>query len=162
MQPITTCLWYNDEAEEAVDFYCSIFDNARKIATAYYPKASEEISGKKEGDVMSVTFELRGQSFMALNGGPLFSFTPAISFIIYCKTQEEIDRYWNALSAKPEAEACGWIQDKYGVSWQIVPHMLDELMITGEKEKIERMTAAMLTMKKLDMKVLKDAYDGIA
>lgn len=301
MQKITPHLWFNNEAEDAAQFYCSLFPNSFITHIARYPKSAEEISGQKAGSVMTVSFELDGCGFMGLNGGPVFTFTPAISFMVHygsadevdalyakivdggkvlmelgtypfsrryawvsdrygvswqiictdkpitqrivpsllftgavsgkaeeamqlyvslfpnssigmtarygpgqapdaegtlmygdfllsgqkfaamdsayahaftfneavsflvaCDDQEEIDRLFRALSAVPEAEQCGWIKDRYGVPWQITPRMMEELMTSGETEKINRMTAAMLQMKKLDIKKLKDAFDGVA
>ncbi len=163
MKQITNCLWFDKEAEEAAKFYVSVFEGAGRKAkvldTAYYAKASEEVSGKPAGSVLTVEFELDGSSFLALNGGPLFKFTPAVSFVINCETQKEVDYFWEKTSAVKEAEQCGWIQDKYGVSWQIVPEILDQLLKDKDSEKSEKVMAAMLEMKKIDIETLQKAYD---
>jgi len=159
---IYPCLWFDTEAEEAAKFYTSIFKNSKIITTAYYPKASEEVSGKKEGSVMTVDFELEGLRYTALNGGPQFKFNESVSFVIDCEDQDEVDYYWDKLreGGDESAQVCGWLKDKYGVSWQIVPKQLYKLMSDPDKEKVERTMAAMLKMKKLDAKELQDAYDG--
>ena len=160
MQKIIPFLWFNDNAEQAVNFYLSIFKDGKIITISRYDKAGAQVSGRPEGSVLTVDFELFGQRFSALNGGPVFTFSPAVSFLVQCETQEELDRYWNQLSAKPEAEQCGWLQDKYGVSWQIVPTVLDKLINDEDKEKAGRAMKAMLGMKKIDIEALKRAYDG--
>lgn len=162
MQKITPCLWFDTEAEEAADFYVSVFPNSKKGAVARYGKSTEEVSGKPEGSVMTVAFTLDGTDFMALNGGPIFKFTEAVSFVIDCDTQEEIDHYWNKLSegGDESAQQCGWLKDKYGVSWQVTPIEMEEMLRSGNKEKTERMMGAMLSMKKLDIRALRDAYEG--
>jgi predicted 3-demethylubiquinone-9 3-methyltransferase (glyoxalase superfamily) len=160
MQTITPSLWYDNQAEEASGLYCSIFKNSRILQKTYYDEAASNVAGMPLGSVMTVLFELEGQRFMALNGGPIFTFTPAISFMVECDTQEEIDHYWNALTAKKEAEQCGWLMDKFGVSWQIVPRAMGKMLADLDKEKVRRMTRAMLNMKKLDIARLEKAFDG--
>jgi predicted 3-demethylubiquinone-9 3-methyltransferase (glyoxalase superfamily) len=155
MQKITPFLWFDDKAEEAVRFYTSIFNNSKITNIARY----EDVPGP-EGKVMSASFQLEGQEFIALNGGPVFSFTPAISFFVNCETQEEVDEFWEKLSEGGEKQQCGWLKDKYGVSWQIVPTILGKLMQDKDAEKANRVTQAMLKMKKLDIEGLKRAYEG--
>jgi predicted 3-demethylubiquinone-9 3-methyltransferase (glyoxalase superfamily) len=147
MQKITPCLWFDNQAEEAVNHYVATFKNSKIGKTARYDAASAKVSGQKEGSVLTVEFELNGQSFLAMNGGPLFKFTEAISFIVDCADQEEVDYYWSKLSARPENEQCGWCKDQFGVSWQIVPKQLGELLATGNPKVMQ----AMLGMKKLDI-----------
>lgn len=160
MQKIVTHLWFDSEAEEAANFYTSIFKDSRIGDIARYPTAGQEITGRAPGSVMTVSFELNGQTFIALNGGPIFKFNEAISLLVNCETQEEIDYFWEKLSAHPESEQCGWLKDKYGLSWQIVPVGMEKFMTGTDQEKIDRAMAAMLTMKKLDMQALQAAYDG--
>ena len=155
MQKITPFLWFNDNAEEAVNFYTSVFKNSKIGDVSHYGDAGP---GPK-GTVMVVTFELDGQEFMALNGGPQFKFTEAISFTVNCETQEEVDEYWEKLSADGEKSRCGWLKDKYGLSWQIVPTILGKLMRDKDSEKSKRVMMAMLQMDKLDIKRLKQAYE---
>jgi predicted 3-demethylubiquinone-9 3-methyltransferase (glyoxalase superfamily) len=159
---ITPCLWFDDRAEEAAKFYTGIFKNSKITQTARYGEAGREVHGRKPGSVMTVAFELDGNPFTALNGGPIFKFNEAISFQVECDTQEELDFYWNALSAggDPEAQQCGWLKDKFGVSWQIVPTILAQLISDPDKAKSERATAAMMQMKKLDIAALKRAHAG--
>ena len=157
-QKIAPCLWFDSNAEEAVQFYTSIFKNSRILHVARYGEAGAEASGQPEGTVMTVTFELEGQQFMALNGGPVFTFSPAISFMVSCETQEEIDTFWDRLSAGGEPRECGWLKDKYGVSWQVVPSVLSEMLQDKDTEKTERVIAALMQMKKLDANILKQAY----
>lgn len=155
MQKITTFLWFNDNAEEAMNFYASIFPNSRIGKVSRYGDAGPGPKGK----VMVGTFELEGQQFMALNGGPKFQFTPAISLVVNCETQEEIDRYWSKLSEGGREDQCGWLQDRFGLSWQIVPTLLGKLMADKDRGKANAVMAAMLQMKKLDPKKLQEAYD---
>jgi len=155
MQKITPFLWFDGKAEEAMNFYTSIFKNAKIGSITRYGEAGP---GPK-GSVMSATFELEGQQFFALNGGPQFKFTPAISFFVNCTTQEEVDRYWEALSAGGEKLQCGWLTDKFGLSWQIVPTALGEMLSDKDAAKASRVMQAMLNMTKLDIKGLKLAYE---
>lgn len=159
MQKITPCLWFDSQAEEAVNFYVSIFKNSKVGQIARYGEAGAEVSGRPKGTVMTVIFELDGQQFMALNGGPQFKFTEAISLVVNCKTQEEVDQLWEKLSAGGERGVCGWLKDKYGLSWQIVPTVLSEMMQGKDAEKTERVMRALLRMNKLDIQKLKQAYD---
>ena len=154
-QQITPCLWYDQEAEEAARFYVSVFKNSGIDHISYYGKEGHEIHGQKEGSVLTVDFHINGQPFTALNGGPVFKFNEAVSFQVFCETQEEIDAYWKRLSAVPEAEQCGWLKDKYGVSWQIVPTILDDLM--KDPNRSERVTKAFMQMKKFNIQALLDA-----
>ena len=156
MQKITPFLWFNDKAEEAMNFYVSIFKNSKVVGVSRYGDAGP---GPK-GTVMSATFELEGQRFMALNGGPMFSFTPAISMFVNCETQAEVDDLWAKLSAGGREDRCGWLQDKYGLSWQIIPRTLMELMQDKDPEKSKRVMQAMLQMVKIDIEGLKRAYAG--
>lgn len=156
MPKITPFLWFNDKAEEAMNFYISIFKNSKVVGVSRYGDAGP---GPK-GTVMSATFELEGQRFMALNGGPMFSFTPAISMFVSCETQAEVDDLWAKLSAGGREDRCGWLQDKYGLSWQIIPRTLMELMQDKDPEKSKRVMQAMLQMVKIDIEGLKRAYAG--
>lgn len=160
MQKITPNLWFDTQAQEAAEFYVSIFKNSKIGTISYYGKEGFEVHGMKEGTVLTVEFELEGQSFVALNGGPIFKFSEAVSFLIACETQEEIDYYWNALSAVPEAEQCGWLKDKFGLSWQVSPPVLDKMIRDPDPEKAGRAMRAMLQMKKLDIAALERAYEG--
>jgi predicted 3-demethylubiquinone-9 3-methyltransferase (glyoxalase superfamily) len=157
MKKISVCLWFDGQAEEAAEFYVSVFKDARILEVTRYGAASAAASGRKKGSVMTVSFELEGQRFLALNGGPQFKFSPAISLIVGCKSQKKIDRLWDALSADPKAEQCGWLKDKFGVSWQIVPADLSDLLTGKDERKTERATKALLGMKKLDAEVLRKA-----
>ena len=161
MQKITPCLWFDSQAEEAAKFYVSIFKNSKIGKIARYGKEGYEIHGRKSGTVMTVEFEIVGQKFTALNGGPLFKFNEAISFQVYCNTQKELDYYWEKLSAGGNEKAlqCGWLKDKYGVSWQIVPAVLPKMMQNRDYRKTEMVMKALLQMKKLDIKKLKQAYE---
>ena len=156
MRKLATCLWFDGNAEEAVTFYTSIFRNSKVGNLARYGEAGP---GAK-GSVMTATFEIEGQEFLALNGGPMFKFSPAISFVVSCQTQEEVDDYWAKLLEGGAPQQCGWLTDKFGVSWQIVPTILPELMRDKDPEKTKRVMQAMLKMVKLDIKALKQAYDG--
>jgi predicted 3-demethylubiquinone-9 3-methyltransferase (glyoxalase superfamily) len=159
MQKITPCLWFDDKAEAAATFYTSIFKNSKIVNIARYGEAGAEVSGRPKGTVMTVTFQLEGQEFMALNGGPQFKFTEAISFVVNCQTQEEVDAYWEKLSDGGQEVQCGWLKDKYGLSWQIVPTILGEMLKDPDPKKAERVMKAMLQMKKIDIKRLKQAYE---
>ncbi len=156
MQKITPFLWFDNQAEEAAHFYTSIFKNSKIGTISRYGDAGP---GPK-GSVMVITFELDGQEFMALNGGPIFKFTPATSFLINCETQEEVDELWDKLSEGGRKDRCGWLQDKYGLSWQIVPTVLGKLMSDPDPEKASRVVRAMLQMEKLDIQRLQQAYQG--
>jgi predicted 3-demethylubiquinone-9 3-methyltransferase (glyoxalase superfamily) len=157
-QKIAPHLWFDNSAEEAAKFYTSIFKNSRIIHVARYGDAGAEVSGRPKGSAMTVVFELEGQRFMALNGGPIFKFSPAISFMVNCDTQQELDGIWNKLTDGGEIERCGWLRDKYGVSWQIVPTVLGEIMQDKDPAKLENVMKAILQMKKLDIEGLKRAY----
>jgi predicted 3-demethylubiquinone-9 3-methyltransferase (glyoxalase superfamily) len=154
MQKITPFLWFNDQAEEAVHFYTSIFKNSKITDIARYGKDTPGV----EGTVMTVAFQLEGQDFMALNGGPVYQFSPAISFLVSCETQTEVDWLWDSLSAGGQVEQCGWLIDRYGVSWQIVPRILGEMLQDKNAQKSQKVMQALLQMKKLDIKILKQAY----
>lgn len=160
MQKITPHLWFDNNAEEATKFYTSIFKNSKIIDITHYGKSAAEVSGRQKGTIMTVRFVLEGQQFMALNGGPIFKFSPAISFLVSCETQEEVDDLWEKLSEGGEIEQCGWSKDKFGVSWQIVPNILSEMVQEKDTMKLERVINAMLQMKKLDIQGLKNAYAG--
>ena len=155
MQKITPFLWFDNQAEEAMKFYTSIFKNSKVGEVTRYGEAGP---GPK-GGVMTASFELEGMEFTALNGGPLFKFSPAISFAVDCRSQEEVDELWANLSAGGEEGQCGWLKDKYGVSWQIVPTVLVEMLNDPDPEKSKRVTEAMLKMKKLDIQALRQAYE---
>lgn len=159
MQKFTPCLWFDHQAEEAANFYVTLFKNSRVGSVSRYGEEGARISGRPEGTAMTVTFELDGQEFMALNGGPMFKFSPAISFIVNCGTQEEVDQLWEQLSEGGEKQQCGWLKDKYGVSWQIVPTVLGELMQDKDPIKSERVMKALLQMKNLDIEGLRRAYE---
>jgi len=155
MQKITPFLWFDDKAEEAANFYVSIFKNSRVGRVTRYGEGAPGPKGK----VMSVTFELDGQEFYALNGGPMFSFTPAISFFVNCETQQEVDELWRNLSAGGEESRCGWLKDKYGLSWQIIPSVLGRMVQDKDSKKAKRVMEAMLQMGKIDINRLQQAYD---
>jgi predicted 3-demethylubiquinone-9 3-methyltransferase (glyoxalase superfamily) len=155
MQKITTFLWFNDQAEEAAKFYTSIFKNSKIMNVARYGEAGP---GPK-GTAMTVTFQLNGQDFIALNGGPQFSFSPAISLLVNCENQQEVDELWEKLSAGGQKERCGWLKDKYGLSWQIIPTALGEMLRDKDSEKSRRVMQAMLQMTKIDIQGLKQAYE---
>jgi predicted 3-demethylubiquinone-9 3-methyltransferase (glyoxalase superfamily) len=155
MQKITPFLWFDDRAEEAMNFYVSIFKNSKVGRVTRYGDGGP---GPK-GTVMSATFQLDGQEFFALNGGPLFKFTEAISFFVNCETQQEVDELWEKLSAGGEKSRCGWLKDKYGLSWQIIPSILGKLLQDKNAEKAKRVMTAMLQMSKIEIKALQQAYD---
>jgi predicted 3-demethylubiquinone-9 3-methyltransferase (glyoxalase superfamily) len=155
MQKITPFLWFDKEAEEAANFYVSVFNNSKIVSVGRYGDAGP---GPK-GSVMSVTFQLDGQEFFALNGGPQFTFTPAISFFVNCRTQEEVDDLWDKLSAGGEKNRCGWLTDKYGLSWQIIPSILGELLHSKDAGKSTRAMKAMMQMSKIDIKALQQAAE---
>ena len=161
VQKITPCLWFDNQAEDAAKFYVSLFKNSAIGAVTRYGKEGFEVHGRPEGSVMTVSFNLEGQEFTALNGGPHFKFSEAISFVVRCETQNEVDHYWHKLGegGDERARQCGWLKDKYGVSWQIVPVALFELMGGKDSRKSQRVMRAMLQMKKLDVAVLRQAYE---
>ncbi len=162
LQRITPCLWFDDQAEEAVDFYRSIFKNSKIVEVVRYGEAGHEIHGRMAGSVMTVTFQLDGQEFIALNGGPVFNFNEAISLQVRCDSQKDVDYYWERLSegGDDKAQQCGWLKDKYGVSWQAVPVALLEMLQDPDQVKSQRATAAMLRMKKFDIEMLRRAVRG--
>jgi predicted 3-demethylubiquinone-9 3-methyltransferase (glyoxalase superfamily) len=155
VKPITPHLWFDKQAKEAAEFYCSVFPDSRI-------RNVQTLHDTPSGDTDIVAFELAGQPFMAISAGPLFRFNEAISFMVYCETQEEIDHYWEKLSADPDAEQCGWLKDRYGLSWQVVPTALDEMLSSGSPDQVARVTQAFLKMKKFDLEELTLAYDGVA
>jgi predicted 3-demethylubiquinone-9 3-methyltransferase (glyoxalase superfamily) len=157
---ITPCLWFDSEAEEAASFYTSVFENSRIKRINRYGKAGREVHGKDAGSVLTVEFEIDGQPFVALNGGPLFKFNEAVSFQVFCDTQNEIDYFWDALSRGGTESRCGWLKDKYGVSWQIVPSALPQMMADADVAKSERAMNALLQMTKLDLDALRRACAG--
>jgi predicted 3-demethylubiquinone-9 3-methyltransferase (glyoxalase superfamily) len=162
MQKITPFLWFDKNAEEAVNFYTSVFKNSRKGNTTYYDEAGAKASGQTKGTAMTVPFEIEGQEFIALNGGPHFKFTEAVSFVVNCKTQEEVDYYWEKLSegGDEKAQQCGWLKDKFGLSWQIIPTALSEMLSDKNQERLQRVMTAMLQMKKIDLDEIRKAYKG--
>jgi predicted 3-demethylubiquinone-9 3-methyltransferase (glyoxalase superfamily) len=161
MQKITPFLWFDTQAEEAANFYTAVFKNSKIVSVARYGEEGAKASGMPKGTAMTVAFQLDGQEFVALNGGPHFKFTEAISFVVNCKTQEEVDHYWEKLSAggDEKAQQCGWLKDKYGLSWQIVPTVLVEMLQDKDPKKSERVMQALVQMKKLDIKTLQRAYE---
>lgn len=161
MPKITPFLWYDNDAEEAANFYVSIFKNSRVLKVTRYGAGAAQGAGRPEGSVMTVEFELEGQKFVGLNGGPHFKFTEAVSFVVNCETQDEIDYFWQKLTADGGAEVqCGWLKDKYGLSWQIVPTILGELVENEDSAKADRVMKALMQMKKLDIAGLKQAAQG--
>lgn len=157
---ITPCLWFDGQAEDAAKFYVSVFKNAKLGRISRYSKAGNDVHGRPAGSVMTVEFELDGQNFVGLNGGPHFKFTEAVSFQIHCETQEEVDHYWAALSKGGEEGPCGWLKDKFGLSWQVVPTALIEMLTGPDAAKVERVTDAFLKMKKFDIAKLRQVYAG--
>jgi len=161
MQKVTPFLWFDDQAEEAAKFYTSIFKNSKVGKITRYGEAAEKAAGRPAGSVMTVEFELESQKFTALNGGPVFKFNESVSFVVNCDTQEEVDYFWEKLTAGGGQESeCGWLKDKFGVSWQVVPRALMDMLQDKDPKKSERVMKAMLQMQKLDIKTLKDAYAG--
>lgn len=162
IQKITPCLWFDDQAEEAARFYIGIFPHSRIVRVSHYGEAGFEVHGRPAGSVLTVEFELDGQIFTALNGGPAFTFNEAISLQVNCETQEELDAYWQKLSAGGDeaAQQCGWLKDRYGVSWQVVPTILAEWITHPDPAKCDRIMTALLGMKKLDIDALKRAHAG--
>jgi len=161
-QRITPCLWFDHQAEEAARFYVGVFKNSRIVSVSRYTEAGYEVHGQPAGKVMTVAFELDGQPFTALNGGPAFTFNEAISFQVSCETQAEVDYYWVQLGVGGDerAQQCGWLKDRFGVSWQVVPTALIEMLGAPDTQKVQRATAAMLQMKKLDIAALRRAFAG--
>ena len=155
MQKISPCLWFDDQAEEAANFYVSIFKNSKIVEVSRYGEAGP----MPAGTVLTVAFELEGEEFLALNGGPEFNFTEAVSFTVHCENQEEVDEFWEKLTRGGEESMCGWLKDKYGLSWQIVPNTLPELLSDPDPEKANRVMQAMLQMKKIDIQGLRKAYE---
>ena len=162
MQKITPCLWFDNQAEEAARFYTAVFKNSRIGRIARYGKEGQEIHGPPEGSVLTVEFEINGQTFTALNGGPIFTFNEAISFQVPCETQDDVDYYWERLSqgGDVKAQQCGWLKDRYGVSWQIVPTVLTKLLQDKDRVRADKVMKAMLQMTKLDIGGLERAYAG--
>jgi predicted 3-demethylubiquinone-9 3-methyltransferase (glyoxalase superfamily) len=161
VQRIVPCLWFDKDAEEAANFYVSLFENSRIVRTTRYGKAGHGVHGKPEGSVLTVVFSLAGQEFTALNGGPAFKFDEAISLQVFCETQEEVDFYWSRLTASGGEEGpCGWLKDKYGLSWQITPTILAEMLNDPDPVKTDNVMNALLQMRKLDIATLKRAYAG--
>ena len=160
MQKLTSCLWFDNQAEDAVKFYTSVFKNSKVGRIARYDDAGAKASGRPKGSVMTIEFELNGQQFLALNGGPVFKFTEAISFIVNCESQQEVDYFWNRLSEEGSEVQCGWLRDKYGLSWQIVPTLLTEMINDSDPAKAKRVMEAMLKMVKINIADLKKAYNG--
>ncbi len=158
-QKIIPFLWFDNQAEEAVKFYTSIFKNSKIGKMARYDEEGAKASGMPKGTVMTASFELDGQQFVALNGGPQFKFTEAVSFVVNCETQEEVDMFWNKLTEGGEEVQCGWLKDKYGLSWQVVPTILSELLADKDPEKSKSVMQAMLQMKKIDIARLKQAAE---
>jgi len=155
MQTVSTCLWFDDQAEEAVAFYTSLFRNSRVIDTKYYLEGAP----RPAGSVLTIQFTLDGTEYLALNGGPQFKFSPAVSLVAYCDTQEEVDALWRRLCEDGQANQCGWLTDRYGVSWQIVPRKLLQLLNTSDRAASQRAFAAMMKMTKLDIAAIQSAYD---
>lgn len=162
IQPITPCLWFDGQAQQAAEFYTSIFKNSRIVQITHYAETGSDIHANMAGKVLMVSFEINGQAFSALNGGPLFKFNEAISLQVFCRDQAEVDYYWQALGEQGDqtAQQCGWLKDKYGVSWQVVPHVFIELIKDANDPKAQRAMEAMMGMKKLDIAALLAAYHG--
>ena len=160
---ITPCLWFDTQAEDAARYYCSVFRNSKLGKISRFPNAGQDVHGKPAGSVMTVEFELDGQPFVALNGGPQFKFDEAVSFQIYCDTQADIDHYWSKLTAGGGQEGpCGWLKDKFGLSWQVVPSRIPQMMSDADTEKSARVMNAFMKMKKLDLATIERAYAGQA
>ena len=159
---ITPCLWFDGRAEEAANFYTGIFPNSQITSASRYTESGREVHQMEPGSVLTISFELDGHPFTALNGPPIFKFTEAISMMVNCDTQDEIDHYWERLreGGDEAAQQCGWLKDKFGMSWQVVPRMMGELMSSGECGRSERVMAALMQMKKLDIAGLRRAYEG--
>jgi predicted 3-demethylubiquinone-9 3-methyltransferase (glyoxalase superfamily) len=162
VQKITPNLWFDSEAEEAAKFYVSLFKNSSIGNVMRYDEASSKVSGRPAGSVLTVEFQLEGQDFVALNGGPIFKFNESVSFQIDCDTQQEVDYFWEKLGDGGEYQPCGWLKDRYGLSWQVVPKVLNELLAYPDKQKAQRVTEAMLQMQKLDIAALEQASRSVA
>jgi len=160
MSKITPCLWFDHQAEEAARFYTGVFRNSKIVAISRYGEAGREVHGQPAGKVLTVAFELDGQPYTALNGGPQFKFNEAVSFQVPCKSQEEVDYYWDKLSAggDPRAQQCGWLKDRFGLSWQVFPSVLIDMLQDKDRAKADRVMEAMLRMKKIDLEALERAY----
>jgi predicted 3-demethylubiquinone-9 3-methyltransferase (glyoxalase superfamily) len=161
-QKIAPCLWFDTQAEEAAQFYTGIFKNSKITNVARYSEAGQEVHGKPAGTVLTVTFDIEGQTFTALNGGPHFKFNEAVSFQVMCETQEEVDYYWKKLTdgGDERAQQCGWLKDKYGLSWQVVPTVIPKMLTDPDPEKVKRVMAVVMQSKKFDIAELKQAYGG--
>ena len=157
---VTPCLWFDTQAEEAAKFYCGIFKNSKITSISHFPDAGQDVHGKPAGSVMVAAFELDGQPFTALNGGPQSQFDEAVSFQVMCDTQAEVDYYWNALTAGGQEGPCGWLKDKFGLSWQVVPSAIPKMMTDPDAKKSARVMNAFMTMKKLDIAAIERAYAG--
>jgi predicted 3-demethylubiquinone-9 3-methyltransferase (glyoxalase superfamily) len=164
LQKITPFLWFEDKAEEAANYYVGIFRDSKVHAVTRYTEVGKEQHRRPPGSVMTVEFDLEGQRFTALNGGPVFQHNPAISFVVHCQTQDEVDYYWDRLTAggDPKAQQCGWLRDKFGLSWQVVPAPLIDMIKDPDKDKAQRAFQAMLQMRKLDLDAARRAYEGAA
>jgi predicted 3-demethylubiquinone-9 3-methyltransferase (glyoxalase superfamily) len=160
VQKILPCLWFDTEAEDAAKFYCSIFKDSRIETISRYGNEGHEKHGREPGSVMVVVFDLEGQRFVGLNGGPHFKFTEAISFQIHCQSQQEVDYYWSKLTQGGKEVQCGWLKDKFGLSWQVVPTALIDMLMDSDSAKVGRVTKAYLQMKKFDIEALRRAFDG--
>ena len=161
-QRVTPFLWFNNQAEEAASFYTSVFPNSRILTTTRYTKEASEASGQPANSVMTVAFQLDGQDFTALNGGPIFNFTPALSLVVNCQSEDEVDHYWSKLTegGDDSAQQCGWLKDRYGLSWQVVPTEMIEMLARSDAAVVSRVTAAIMRSKKLDLKELRKAAAG--
>ncbi len=159
-QKITPFLWFDSQAEEAAKFYTSTFKNSKVLTTSRYDEEAARAAGRPKGSVMTVAFQLEGQEFVALNGGPEFKFTEAVSFVVNCENQNEVDDYWDKLTAGGQEVQCGWLKDKFGLSWQVTPVALIEMLHDGDPQKAKRVMSAMLKMKKIDLDELRRAYEG--
>lgn len=158
MNKIIPNLWFNNCAKEAVEYYISVFPNGKMLNNDYYTDSAEDITGHKKGEIVTIEFEIMDTHFIAINAGPEFVFNPSVSFMVLCNNQEEIDYYWNALSFDTRAEQCGWAKDKFGLSWQIVPKVLKEMLRNGTNEQRKNVTDAFMQMKKFDIEKLEKAY----
>lgn len=159
---ITPCLWFDTQAEEAAKFYCSIFKNSKITSVSRFPDAGQDVHHKPAGSVMVVAFELDGQSFTALNGGPQFKFDEAVSFQVACDSQDEIDYYWSKLTAGGQEGPCGWLKDKFGLSWQVFPSALPKMLMDQDRVKAASVMNAFMKMKKLDIAAIERAYEGVS